>query len=77
MTEFEWLDIFAGNLHELMQERGYSQGDLADDSGLDQATISRYLNRRRIPTVRAIVNLAHTLDCDISELIDFGDRIEG
>lgn len=77
MTELEWLDIFADNLHGLMQERGYSQGDLADDSGLDQASISRYLNRRRIPTVRAIVNLAYVLDCDISELIDFGDRIDG
>lgn len=76
MTETEWLDIFADNLQSLMQERGYTQGDLADETGLDQTTISRYLNKQRIPTVRAIVNLAFTLDCDISELIDFGDRIE-
>lgn len=77
MTELEWLDIFADNLHDLMQSRGYSQGDLADESGLDQTSISRYLNRRRIPTVRAIVNLAYVLDCNISDLMDFGDRIEG
>lgn len=76
MTETEWLDIFAGNLRELMQDRGYSQGDLANDSGLDQTSISRYLNRRRVPTMRAIINIAYTLDCDISDLTDFGDRVE-
>lgn len=76
MTETEWMNIFGDNLQSLMQERGYTQGDLAAESGLDQTTISRYLNKRCIPSVRAITNLAYVLDCDISDLIDFGDRIE-
>ena len=76
MTETEWMDIFGDNLNSIMQERGYTQGDLADETGLDQTTISRYINKRCMPTMRAVVNLAYTLDCDISELVDFGDRIE-
>mgnify|MGYP004657051709 CR=1 FL=1 len=77
MTEQEWLNIFAGNLIELMHERGYSQGDLAEESGLDESSISRYINQRRLPSIRAIINIAYTLDCNVDELIDFGDRIEG
>ncbi len=77
MTETEWLDIFASNLFEIMNERGYTQGDLAEDTGLSEASISYYLNRRRIPGIRAIVNIAYVLDVDVAELIDFGDRIEG
>ena len=76
MTEIEWLDIFADNLTSLMGDRGYSQNDLAEETGLDKATISRYLNRLRVPSVKSIINLAYTLNCDISELIDFGDTIE-
>ena len=76
MTEVEWMDIFADNLLSLMQERGYSQGDLADETGLDKATINRYLNKVYIPSVKSIVNLSYVLDCDVSELIDFGDIIE-
>ena len=76
MTEVEWMGIFSDNLLSLMQERGYSQGDLADESGLDRTTINRYLNKQCIPQVKAIVNLSYVLDCDISELIDFGDMIE-
>lgn len=77
MTEVEWLDIFADNLLSLMQERGYPQGDLAEEAGLDRASISRYVNKRCMPSIKSIINLAYVLDCDVSELIDFGDRIEG
>ena len=77
MTETEWLDIFGGNLVDLMRERGYTQGDLAEDTGLSIGAINHYINGRRLPGIRAIINIAYVLDCDVSELIDFGDRIEG
>lgn len=76
MTETEWMDIFAGNLLDLMRDRGYNQAQLADSTGLSQSSISKYLRRSQIPTVRAIVNIAYELDCDVNELMDFGDRIE-
>lgn len=77
MTEIEWIDIFRDNLKELMCDRGYNQYDLADEAGLSQSSLSRYLKGERMPTVRSIINLAYVLDCDIADLLDFGDRIEG
>ena len=77
MTEVEWLDIFGDNLKDLMEERGYNQSNLAEATGLSQNAISQYINKTRIPTIRAIINLAYELDCDISDFIDFGDSIEG
>lgn len=77
MTEQEWLNIFSDNLREIMNERGYNQKDLAEDSGMSDMAISHYIRKERIPGIRAIINIAYTLDCDINELIDFGDRIEG
>jgi transcriptional regulator with XRE-family HTH domain len=76
MSEKEWLDIFADNLRDLMDEIGMSQKQLARDTGITQATISRYLSKKQMPSVKAIVNIVYALDCWFDELMDFGDMIE-
>ena len=76
MTESEWLDIFSNNLIELIRDRGYTQADLADDTGLSEATISAYINKRRIPKVTTLLNLALVLDCELEDLTGYVDRIE-
>lgn len=76
MTELEWLDIFADNLASMMEESGYTQMDLAEETGLSQSTISTYLNKRKFPGVKAIINIAYALDCEVTELIDFDETIE-
>lgn len=75
MTEVEWLDTFGDNLYELMQESGYTQIELADKSYLSQATISNYINKQKMPGIKAIVNLSYALDCRVDDLVDFGDMI--
>lgn len=75
MSEQEWLNIFGDNLQEMLNEARMTQRDLAEDTGLSESSISNYINKQRIPTVRAIINIAYSLDCDIDELIDFGDRV--
>lgn len=75
MSEQEWLDIFGDNLAEMMYEQGYSQRDLADATGLSESSISHYVNKTRVPTIKAIINIAYVLDCDFNDFIDFGDRI--
>lgn len=77
MTETEWIDIFRTNLIEMMAEYGYTQRDLADATGLSEMAISNYVNGKRIPTVRAIINISYELNIEVNDLIDFGDRIEG
>lgn len=76
MSEVEWLDIFAGNLIAIMEETGYSQAALAKESGISQGTISKYIRKKQIPSIKAIVNISYVLNCDIRDLIDFGDMVE-
>ena len=72
----EWIDIFGDNLKEFIADRGMSRKEVADEANLSVTTLSEYLNKRKAPSVRSIVNLAYALDCDVGELIDFGDTID-
>lgn len=76
MSELEWLDIFGDNLKDMIEGVGYTQRDLADETGLSESTISRYISKKQMPCIRALVNIAYVLDCSLDDLMDFGDRIE-
>lgn len=75
MSEVEFIDIFADNLRDIMQEVGITQSELADESGLSRATINRYLAKQRLPTLKALINICDVLDCDLDELIPTYDQI--
>lgn len=76
MSEMEWISIFGDNLIDIMDEKGYTQEQLANETGLTQSTISKYINKKQMPSIKAVVNLAYALDCTTDELIEFGDIIE-
>lgn len=69
MSEIEFIDIFSGNLRELMQEFGYNQQALADAAKLDKSIVSRYLAGKTMPTVKGLVNLSIALNCTVDELV--------
>ena len=48
MSEEDWLNIFSGNLASMLYDARMTQRDLADETGLSEATISCYLNQRKI-----------------------------
>ena len=75
MTELEWMDIFGDNLRDILKEYGMTQRQLAEETGLTEATFSSYINKRKIPSMRAIVNIANALDISTDELINLDDRI--
>ena len=77
MSEQEWLDIFGDNLRDMLDRARMTQRELADATGLSDTAISYYINKLKLPGIRAIINIAYALDCDVAELIDFGDRIIG
>ena len=76
MSEVEWMKIFGQNLEEMLVEARMTQRELAEDTGLSEAAISQYINQRRMPTVRALVNISYSLGCSFDELMDFGDRVD-
>ena len=77
MSEMEWMDIFAGNLRSLMNEERISQNELARKTGISKGTISRYLSAQCMPSVNALVNIAHVFKgCEITDLLYFYDNME-
>lgn len=77
MSEYEWLMFFSDSLYDLMKKRKISQRELAERTGLSDATISKYINGVQIPKITAAINLAIALDCTLDELANFDEMIEG
>ena len=75
MTEQEWRERFAENLQAYMDAYGYSQRGLADEIGISESAISRYLSAQQVPKGTILLNMAYTLDCTVDDLIDFYERI--
>lgn len=76
MTQEEWKAIFGDNLSAILEEKGMTQSQLAKDAGLSVSRISEYVNKRTVPTIFALINIAYALDMSTDELIDFGERID-
>lgn len=59
---------FVLNIFVEMKTRGVSQEDLADMTGISQATISRYTNGDSVPDLIALRKIARALGCSVSDL---------
>lgn len=75
MSEVEWMDIFGDNLRDILKEQNMSRRELAQVLGISEATVSRYINKKQMPTMEVIVSMAYELSISVDELIDFGDRV--
>ena len=75
MSEVEWMDIFGDNLRDILKEQNMSRRELAQVLDLSEATISNYINKKQMPTMEVIINMAYELSMSIDELIDFGDTV--
>lgn len=69
MTEQNYLEAFAYNLDYIMQDEGISQSELAKRSNIGKSTISKYLNAKQMPTMKAISNICYALDCEFEDII--------
>lgn len=76
MSEYEWLCTFSNKLRIFLYEWGYTQKDLAVLTDISESAISDYINRRKMPGVRSLINIAEVLDVSLDELMYFGDRIQ-
>ena len=76
MSQQEWLDIFGDNLANILEEEKISQKELSRLTGLSESTISKYVNKLQMPTVRAIINISYALDWSFEDMLNYGDIIE-
>ena len=70
ISDDDYRNIFATNLAEIMKTRGFSQTELAAQTGLSTAIISKYLNGKAIPTIANLSRIAIVLDCHYDELLE-------
>lgn len=69
ISELEAIEIFGDNLRDLMEDVRINQTELAKESRLAQCTISKYLNKQNMPSMKAIMNLCYALNCDYNDLL--------
>lgn len=75
MNELDFIDIFADNLRDMLEEVGISQQELANEIGVSKGTISKYLNKQAMPSLKNFMNICYALDCDPQDLFIPYDRI--
>lgn len=75
MTEVEFIDIFSDNLRDVMKEQGYNVSNLSEAINVSESTISRYLNKQTMPTVKNLINICMETGLDLNDLIPFYERI--
>ena len=69
ITEMEWLNTFGDNLKDILRQTYMTQRELADAAGLAESTISSYIRKQKMPTLKAIVNIAYALNVSVDELV--------
>ena len=76
MGQQEWLNIFGDNLASILEEERISQRELSRLTGLNESTISRYINKLQMPTVRAIINISFALEWQFEDMLNYGAMLE-
>lgn len=57
------------NLKKLMIEREMTAADISRKTGITQATLSRYINGKRIPKINSVIKIAKALNVPIELLM--------
>ena len=69
------LSNFAENLNDLLIEYNLKAKNLADILGVGNATINRYLNKERVPSLEYLVKIADYFNCSTDYLLGLEDEI--
>lgn len=60
---------FGYRLYKLIKRNGYTQKEFADEVGLYEYQISKYILGKTIPNFRHVIKIAKVLNCHIDELV--------
>lgn len=59
------------SLEFLLEQKGLSQKDLAEECGISKSTISRYIALNTIPSATVALKIADVLCVQVEDLFDF------
>jgi len=62
------LKLLADNIRKYIGASIYSPAEVARALGVDKSAISRWMNGQRTPTVQNLIELAHLLEVEVTDL---------
>ena len=68
LTEEECREEFGIRLYRIMYDKGVTQSELSEMTGITQSNISNYITGRKTPSFYTVDKIARALDCSIDEL---------
>lgn len=68
LTEEECREEFGIRLYRIMYDKGVTQSELSEMTGITQSNISNYITGRKTPSFYTVDKIARALDCSIEEL---------
>ena len=69
LTELEWRGSFAYFLNRKITSSCMNKYDIANEVGISNVQLSRYLNLKATPSGYIIQKLANVLECDINDIM--------
>ena len=75
MAEYEFIEIFGDNLRDALSDANISQNELSRRTGIVKQTISSYMNKKSMPSLRNVINISIVLGCEISDLVPVYEKI--
>lgn len=70
MNEKVEYKIFSRNLAELLRKRNLTQAAFAEIIGVNQSTVSHYLNAHKIPQMKTLDRICQIFHCSRSDLLE-------
>ena len=67
MSEEQFKREFGYRVKRIMFEKGVTQDDLSEKTGIAQETLSRYICGKNVPSFYKIDKIAKALDCSVDE----------
>ena len=63
------------NIGEIIESRGYKKKWVAEQIGVSQNVLSRWINDGSMPSVLKLFELADLLDCKVDDLYERNNRV--
>ena len=67
----EYKQRIADNIAALLNEKGYSQQDLADALGVNKSTVSAWVSGKKTPRMDKVEDMAAFFNCTVTEVLGY------
>ena len=68
MNEQQFRQIFSRNLIKLLEDNAMDRFDLSNETGISEASLSKYINCKSTISAYRLMIIAEGLDCSVEDL---------